>query len=51
MDILTDDNEQRKPATNGHSLNACFKDKKGNKKPVKTDIFVYNLIPYPESEP
>lgn len=43
MDILTDDNEQRKPATNGHSLNACFKDKKGNKK--------NNLIPYPESEP
>lgn len=40
MDILTNNNEQRNTATNGHSQ------KKAIKKPI-----VYNLIPYPESEP
>lgn len=33
-----------------HSM-LVSKTKKAIKKPVKTDIFVYNLIPYPESEP
>lgn len=45
---MNKENQQEMVATHSTLIS---KKKKAIKYPVKTDIFVYNLIPYSESEP